>query len=393
MYNTLAESLSSSLKFLHLGDVKIDTWVFRLHYVATVVIFVSYSLIVTMKTYAGDPIDCLHNKKGEDWGDYLDWFCFIHGTQSMRYPRGGQVDDSAAGLLGCKAENGTAVGECTQEEHQHYLWVALFVVIQAGISYLPHYAWHNWEGGRVKQLLNSILEKPKFFHENKDGRCQISVGSQGGVHHLCSSGNSLTKELAINYIDSLGSNEFYALKFSICEWLCLLVCFVQIYMTDGFLNNNFLNYGSSYLTGNSDHNSLMRTLPLVALCSLPKYGTGGHMEVTEAICVLPNNVVHRKFYLFLWFWLLFITAVTVLHQIYRVALLVPSFRSFVTTALWTVMEHDNDMDTCIKNMLENSSYSDWVLLSFFYTNLTTVNFQNFLEDLAFNYQENGKKGK
>ena len=35
------------------------------------------------------------------------------------------------------------------------------------------------------------------------------------------------------------------------------------------------------------------------------------------MCVLPNNIVHQKFYLFLWFWLFAIAIITLLHQIYR----------------------------------------------------------------------------
>merc|ERR1712080_650477 len=55
----------------------------------------------------------------------------------------------------------------------------------------------------------------------------------------------------------------------------------------------------------------------------------------HAICVLPNNVVHQKFYLFLWFWLLGLTLVTFIHQIYRVCLLLlPSFRVTVTKMMW-----------------------------------------------------------
>jgi hypothetical protein len=191
------------------------------------VIFVGYSLIVTMKTYAGDPIDCIHNKEGEDWGDYLDWFCFIHGTQSLKYPRKGVAHDTV-GFFDCIDEAGNEKpGTDCIEEHPHYLWVALVVLIQAGISYLPHYLWYSWEGGRMKQMLSNLLEKPKFFHENKDGMCRISNLSQGAGYHVCSSGNSLTEELATNYIDSIGDNSYYAFKFSIAEWLCLLVCFVQ----------------------------------------------------------------------------------------------------------------------------------------------------------------------
>ena len=35
------------------------------------------------------------------------------------------------------------------------------------------------------------------------------------------------------------------------------------------------------------------------------------------MCVLPNNIVHQKFYLFLWFWLFAITIITLFYQLYR----------------------------------------------------------------------------
>ena len=55
----------------------------------------------------------------------------------------------------------------------------------------------------------------------------------------------------------------------------------------------------------------------------------------KAICVLPNNIVHQKFYLFLWFWLIFLVTTSALLILYRAALyLFPSFRSYVTNKVW-----------------------------------------------------------
>ena len=77
MYNDISDQIGKVAKYLHLQEVAIDTFIFKLHYVATVVIFVVYSLLVTISTYAGDPIDC---RTRDDvragyrvWGDYLDW--------------------------------------------------------------------------------------------------------------------------------------------------------------------------------------------------------------------------------------------------------------------------------------------------------------------------------
>ena len=84
-------------------------------------IFVGYSMIVTMNTYVGDPIDCIHNRKEENWGDYLDWFCYIHGTQSLKYPKMGVAHDTV-GFFDCLDEKGNENpdSDCI-ETHPHYM--------------------------------------------------------------------------------------------------------------------------------------------------------------------------------------------------------------------------------------------------------------------------------
>ena len=48
----------------------------------------------------------------------------------------------------------------------------------------------------------------------------------------------------------------------------------------------------------------------------------------------------------------------------------------------------SDLSLEVEKVVEQLSYPDWIILSLIHTNLTTVNFQNFLEDLA--YQHNPK---
>ena len=46
-------------------------------------------------------------------------------------------------------------------------------------------------------------------------------------------------------------------------------------------------------------------------------------------------------------------------------------------------EHENHLDIRIKKFVDDTDYSDWVVLSLFHTNLTGVDFQNFLIDLVY----------
>ena len=44
-------------------------------------------------------------------------------------------------------------------------------------------------------------------------------------------------------------------------------------------------------------------------------------------------------------------------------------------------------------IVENTCYSDWIVMSFIHCNLTTVNFQNFIDDLAFNWKSTNSEKK
>ena len=54
--------------------------VFRLHYKATLVVFVLASLLVTSRQYIGDPIDCIVDGVP---GGIMDTYCWIHSTYSI----------------------------------------------------------------------------------------------------------------------------------------------------------------------------------------------------------------------------------------------------------------------------------------------------------------------
>ena len=49
---------------------------------------------------------------------------------------------------------------------------------------------------------------------------------------LYSLGNKLTHELAKNYLDSIGDNSFYALKYIVAEIMCLVTSILQILLTN-----------------------------------------------------------------------------------------------------------------------------------------------------------------
>ena len=57
-------------------------------------------------------------------------------------------------------------------------------------------------------------------------------------------------------------------------------------------------------------------------------------------------------------------------------------------------ETEQSAENRLKHFVDQKTrYSDWIILTFFHSNLTSVNFQNFLDDLAFYWTSDEKKGK
>ena len=179
-----------------------------------------------------------------------------------------------------------------------------------------------------------------------------------------------------------------------------------------------MSYGWDAMTLTEDplerDDPLTVTLPILTMCNFTKFGIGGAKETTHGICVLPNNIVHQKFYLFLWFWLIFLLTATIILLLYRLALyLLPSFRAYVTNKVWAggdicsvndtlflqlialvIDETEQSSEKRLTRFVDNKTcYSDWIILTFFHSNLTTVNFQNFIDDLAFYWKSDEYKGR
>ncbi|KAG5666394.1 hypothetical protein PVAND_014423 [Polypedilum vanderplanki] len=167
--------------------------------------------MVTAKQYIGDPITCSVEEIPQK---VMDTYCWIESTFTMP-----DFLDAVVGKdvphLGIGPSNGD------KKYHKYYQWVCFFLFGQALCFYAPRYLWKTWERNRMRNLVenlnNPIIDKSK---QNE----QI--------------------ENLLNYLKSnLNRQNFYAYRFFICEILNFINAFVQIFIVDKFLDNEFTTYG------------------------------------------------------------------------------------------------------------------------------------------------------
>ena len=125
----------------------------------------------------------------------------------------------------------TYEGKCarkTQSEdpvyNSYYQWVSIFLIFQAFLFYTPRVAWLMLEGGLMKYL------------------------GKGTTGRIIEDGDDKQRQLLKVFQDNL-QNKYnrYAMVFFSCEVLNVLIVFSQFFITNAFLQNQFLLYGPQVL--------------------------------------------------------------------------------------------------------------------------------------------------
>jgi len=92
----------------------------------------------------------------------------------------------------------------------------------------------------------------------------------------------------------------------------LINAFGQLFLLNLFVGNGFTIYGFEVirkLFNGTDVGESLR-FPRSTLCSFKVRQFGGNTHRHTVQCVLPINLFNEKIYLFIWFWLVFVTIFT-----------------------------------------------------------------------------------
>ena len=109
----------------------------------------------------------------------------------------------------------------------------------------------------------------------------------------------------------------------------------QMFLLDRFFDGTFFTYGIEVMSfADRDQEDridpMIYVFPRMTKCTFHKFGTSGNIEKHDALCILPLNIVNEKIYIFIWFWLLLLGALSFLVLVYRVVIIFsPYIRAFV----------------------------------------------------------------
>lgn len=309
-------------------NISIDNAIFRCHWFFTSTLLVSFSLVITARQYVGQPIECHSIDKIPD--SLLNSYCWVQSTFSVQQACDRQVGPEVP----YPCIDNTRGREV--RVFAYYQWVGMVLFIQGLLFHLPYYLWKVWENGLIKAITGGL---------------RVAV--------LSDQERAKKKDIVVEYIhDHLGGHKRYALKYFLCELICLVNLIAQLWATNKFFDGQFLRYGldvlqysssslssqsgsingqisSSTTIGNSS--SLSSTLPNGAIqqqqqpspqrrmvdpmtyifprmtkCTYYDFGSSGDVQKHDALCLLPLNIINEKIYIALWFWFIVLALLTLI---------------------------------------------------------------------------------
>lgn len=117
----------------------------------------------------------------------------------------------------------------------------------------------------------------------------------------------------------------YAFGYILCEIINMLNISANIYITNKFLGETFLTYGIEvykyYRNIDYQFNPMDVVFPRLTKCNFFKYGPSGTIQNVDAMCVLAQNVLNEKIYLFLWIWFFILAVLSAFALVYRIIIL------------------------------------------------------------------------
>lgn len=113
---------------IKVSHISIDSPVFRLHYSLTVMMLMSFSLIVTTRQYVGNPIDCVHTKDIPE--DVLNTYCWIHSTYALKSLFKKKIGSEVPypGIGNSEGKN------VDRKEYKYYQWVCFCLFFQVSVN-------------------------------------------------------------------------------------------------------------------------------------------------------------------------------------------------------------------------------------------------------------------
>lgn len=356
----------SALDFLQFDKVDIDSWSFKVFSKFSVAIFLLASLLVMSTTHFGSPITC------DDKEKFTESYCWLHGSYNLI-----GAEDDAKRFFGHKCIRDPKYSKLSIEERdrdtEYYQWVVFMLFIHGALFLFPSKLWQYIEGGLLEQF------------GNKSEKMVMVITDHDKFQEVAEKHAKFFKSL------SPKKNNEYFYYFVFCELLNCVVVVVNYYIINEFLGGRFSTYGADVIAYSQTdllykddvYDPMCDAFPTLVNCRTNNFGVGGIVQTQSTLCILGQNIINEKIYLFLWFWFVFMYITAIFTFISYVAILtLPSYRRYqILYHTRSKCSQKKYVDALAHNWSNISTIGNWFILHQIGRNSNAYFFRRFLAHL------------
>jgi len=273
------------LNYFWRGDpVLHDNFLFKLHHQANfAIIFFGVAFIFGMNYLDGTAIQCTANKHQH----FSEKYCWLHGSghivESLR-------PDGDGGLQ-CIANQNEVSGKEDERHTRYYLWVPFVLV-----------------------LCLALIKAPRVLWKEVCERGTIAGAVRGGDLDT-----QPADKIAERFNKLRSKADRFHWGFLLCELLNIVSVFLSFTILDALFGEKFFKFGAEFLAPSAEVDPLCNLFPTVVSCNVRTMGATGNPDNANILCLLSNNLFNQYYFLIIWFWWVFLLALSTLGLVYRLA--------------------------------------------------------------------------
>ncbi|XP_037026268.1 innexin shaking-B-like [Bradysia coprophila] len=286
-------SVADQLAYSQVSKVTTSEFTFNLVTRTTPKVLLIFAFVITIRQLFGNPIECQPDPSYEKYTKQIETRCWIEGSYIIREHLEGTIGKNLVNYgIGTKMRNEERMYQT------YYQWVTPSLLIMALIFYFPHFVWHNWEGGTMEKLLKDI-DSPYIQEDCWNNQRERLLRYMHGPKRY---------------------HRHYAIKYYLCEFIALCALVFNMNMMSVVFNNFWVEYFPAIralLNHNFEDFTKQSSVlfPSQAKCDYFNFGSSGSIQHIDALCILPQNVVNEKIFVFLYFWMIMLLFFSFFHVI------------------------------------------------------------------------------
>ena len=263
--------------------------------------------IVGIGTYFGEHIHCLcHDKKCDgNWEKYVNMYCWVHPTYYVPF------EDKMP-------------GPDEQREHMvtYYQWTSIILLTQALFFYLPSFLWRGLN--RKSDINIGVIVEAARNHQ-KELKDEKQEKKLRYAIHLLQRYFQAQREFTTGCLSTCrfmlssgryGGN-YLTFWYFVIKLLYLVNAIGQLFLLDFLLGFEFHTMGLHVVRllvyGDEWNGSAL--FPKVTYCDV-KSRQMSNVHPHTYQCLLPINMFNDKIFIIVWFWLFFVSIITMISFLF-----------------------------------------------------------------------------